>query len=78
LLDCSKERSRDKICAVASASRFAQTTCLDIVIVPDPYQLVLSEPKFRRRLRTIVNVAIVHNPSRLRVSYPELLPTFTL
>ncbi|KAG2123788.1 uncharacterized protein EDB93DRAFT_1259023 [Suillus bovinus] len=33
-----------------------------------PYQLVLSKPEFRRRLRTIVNVAIVHNLSRLRVS----------
>jgi DNA polymerase epsilon subunit 1 len=42
------------------------------------YQLVLSKPEFRRRLRTIVNVAIVHNLSRLRVSYPMLLPTFTL
>ncbi|KAG1874953.1 hypothetical protein F4604DRAFT_1763232 [Suillus subluteus] len=31
-----------------------------------PYQLVLSKPEFKRRLRTIVNVAIVHNLSRLR------------
>jgi DNA polymerase epsilon subunit 1 len=34
-----------------------------------PYQLVLGKPKLRRRLCTIVNVAIVHDLSRLRVSY---------
>jgi hypothetical protein len=35
LLDCLKECSCNKICTVASASRFAQTMCLDIAIVPD-------------------------------------------
>jgi hypothetical protein len=34
-----------------------------------PYQLVLSKPEFRRRLRTIVNVAIVHDLYRLRACY---------
>jgi DNA polymerase epsilon subunit 1 len=43
-----------------------------------PYQLVLSKPKSRRRLRTIVNVAIVYDLSRLRVSYLMLFSTLTL
>ncbi|KAJ8595174.1 hypothetical protein M405DRAFT_929735, partial [Rhizopogon salebrosus TDB-379] len=38
-----------------------------------PYQLVLSKPKLRRRLRTIGNVAIVHDLSRLRVSTLNVL-----
>jgi DNA polymerase epsilon subunit 1 len=39
-----------------------------------PYQLVLSKPKLKR-LCTILNVAIVHDLCRLRVSYLVLLPT---
>ena len=35
-----------------------------------PYQLTMNKVDLRRRLRTVVNVAIVHNLSRLKVSRP--------